>query len=199
MGKNVGATKQEISLLLLAYRDLENQKQRLSPEIVNQVDDLPERTLRELRKAPETAKPAIYENVVKHDLNSPQAKELVQTAKNNPEITNADIAMKAQEISEYPKEPTVSVEERAQQYRDRADKLLNKTEKALTKVVDAVPQYPEVLMTAVYGHLSLNSKGNKVSVEKAHSFANIVVGILFQRLSSVEVDALFAEAEAWRQ
>lgn len=199
LAKSVGETKQNISLIMLAYQDVERQKPNLSTDVVNAVDKLPENTIRHIRKVPEACKLKLYEATVKQNL---PTSDVIKVADRLKQIPNADAATvetvvkevveeKASESKESVKDET-SFTAKAVAFLREGEKLQRKTDRAIDKLIEQFGKfYPEKLITAVYGSFG----DAKVTDEKFQSVMHTVIGIM---LNHSDLDAVLLEASKWR-
>jgi len=194
VAKRLGISQQTVSTVLLSFKDVQAQQPRVSEEIYHSVVKLPEGLVREARKAPEEAKPKVYEVVVDQKLETPEVKKVVEIAKANPEISKEDLAAEADRIR---KEKEAAAEAKAKQYVVEAEKLEAKSEKSIDKLIEACkPYYPEDFCNTIHAHLSKDSKTVKVDVDKAIEFAKKVVTSLYERVSEEDLQNIFLEADA---
>ncbi len=191
IGKRLGLSHSTVSLILSAYADLKNTTPKLDEEIVAKATKLPERTVREAKKAPEEVKSSVYAAIVKKELSANETKKLVQL------VNQESSSLSKEQVEELATEVQVSKSfEIAQDLKEDADRSERKIQRAEQKIIGNAQQYPANLMKEIYGHLA--SKEAKVSVERAQRYAATVVDLMVQRLSSSDLDLIFAEADKWQ-
>jgi polyhydroxyalkanoate synthesis regulator phasin len=178
IGKKLGISKQHVNQLIQCYEEIEHQTQKTNMSTRVDMENIPERTVREARKAPEELKPAIYEKIIEGDLSSRETKQFVE-------------AVKAEEA---PTEKTV--EEKAALLFEETEKEGKKLGRFIDKLIDElVPYYPKELIQTVFASFS----GDKVTVEKVRDCCQILVDFWYKRaLDAKTLDADLAEAKKWK-
>lgn len=138
---------------------------------------------------------ANFDNFVLSVEQNPRVKSLVDDPKLSPE----QIANEAKKIAEEAKRiKAQKATDRAQELIKDAERAIAKTERARDKVVAAGEEYPEGLMTAVFGYLGLKGNG-KVAPEKAKAYASTVVAVMFQEtIARNELDDVLRKADLWQ-
>lgn len=177
VAKRVGETKQQISLIILAYKEIKLQKEKLPPEMSTKVDALPEHTIREARKAPEQTRTAVIKMVIDHDLGPTETRKLVSEVKKEPNPTES------------------TVEEKAQQLIEEARTDTKKEERTIDKLMAAaLVKPPEELVREAISRAG----GEKITQEKLNAFLGVTVGVMFEELKRQgKIDFVFEETAKW--
>lgn len=175
IGKKVGVTKQEISLIMLAYQEIELQKPKLSPDLSSRLDKLPEGVITSIRKAPEELKPKLFETAIEEDLSVRETEKLVKDSTAVP----------------TPTELTVESPEKAELLID-GPQIERKSNRFLDKLIEgAYVLAPEDLVKEAYGR----AYGEKFTLEKLNGFLGFVFKVLFEHAKKDgKMNEVFEEA-----
>jgi ParB/RepB/Spo0J family partition protein len=179
IGKKLGISKQHVNQLIQCYEEIEHQTQKTNMSTRVDMENIPERTVREARKAPEELKPAIYEKIVENDLSSRETRQLIEAVNEEEAPTEKTVEEKAALLFE-------ETEKEGKKFVRFKDKLLD----------ELCPYYHEDVVNAVLGSLLLSA--DKVTVEMVRDRCHILDRIWYKRaLDNKTFDADLAEAKKW--
>jgi ParB/RepB/Spo0J family partition protein len=167
LGKKLGLSQSRVSQLISHFEEIERLRQDENNITTVIMQKIPERRTRELKKAPEELKTALYEQVAEKNLSVAKTKTLVTDVLADP---NADAAV---------------AKENAEALFAEADKIQQKNDKLLNKLIaNAHVKAPEALVKELYG---LTKEPRKVSVEKMNSTLEMVFLVLYSHAKNGNV------------
>ena len=160
LGKRICLPQSYVSMLIAHYESVEELKKAVPSNIITQVITLPEKVVREVRRAPPDIQPKIVETAVKHELSAREVKDVVDavTPPSVEELSEEELMRRAQE--------------RVQQEREKREKAKKSKEASLIKALSE--WYPDPLIKFVLERIGYDATIG-VARERTKDFLDVFI------------------------
>jgi ParB/RepB/Spo0J family partition protein len=180
LGKRIRLPQSYVSMLIAHYESVEELKKAVPSNIITRVITLPEKVVREVRRAPPDLQPKIVETAVKHELSAREVKDVVDA------VTPPSV----EELSE--EELMHRAQERVQKERERRAKAKESKEASLIKALRE--WYPDPLIKFV-----LERIGYDVTVGVAKERTKDFLDVFICSTNEQTLEEMWQNALKWKK
>lgn len=194
-----------VSRLIAHFEEIERMKEALPSNIVPRGTMLPERVVREIRRAPEEIKPKLVEYAVKHERSSRDVAGVVDALQKADEDVRKKIAdltvreglapSQVEELVELYKLPEESPEEALQKLKEETKKREEAFKKAEKKLLDLLSQsYPLSLLDDVAEHCGIGDSESRI-----RNYLKTVIEVAWDKIRELNlVEYVLETADKWK-